>query len=342
MSKTPRAEISVNGQPVASAFNERLISVTIVDKEGVTSDTISCELNDGNPFARIPRKGDVITASLGYLETGVLPFGQFIADDPEVHCLPYKMAVNGKGTDMRKKPKQHGARHWDKKTVKEIVTDIASDLGYSAKVSGKVGTYKYEWFGQEDESGIHVIERLARKHGALFTVKNGNLIFADKGTGQSASGAALTAVVATKDNIVENTCRTTFQHRNSFAKVKAHAQDRKKAERIDVEAKSDPNGEAEHTLPEAYVDKDEAQKAADAKAKDLKAETIRTSVTLFGDPSIRAGSPFTYSGVRPELDGIQFIIETATHTLTKSGYTTQVEAKLGDSEDGSGASGDDA
>jgi hypothetical protein len=52
-------------------------------------------------------------------------------------------------------------------------------------------------------------------------------------------------------------------------------------------------------------------------------------VTLFGDPAIRAGAPFRYEGVRPELDGIEFIIETATHTLSKSGYTTQVEAKLG-------------
>jgi phage protein D len=335
--KTPVAEISVNGVPVASLFNERLISVTITDKEGVTSDTIACELNDGNPFAAIPRKGDIITARLGYRETGVLFFGAYTADDPQVHCLPYKLSVNGKGTDMRKTPKQHGARYWDKKTVKDIVTDIAKDHGWTAKVDGKVAGYKYEWFGQEDESGIHVIERLARRHGALFTVKNGMLIFAAKGSGKAASGAALTAVTATPDNIVEGTCQATFQHRNSFKKVKAHAQDRKTAARVDVEEDSDDDGEADYTLPEAYVDEDEAKKAAKAKAKDLKAETIRTSVTLFGDPSIRAGAPLVYAGVRPELDGIPFIIETATHTLNKSGYTTQVEAKLGDDGEGGGS-----
>lgn len=38
---TPRAEVKVNGKPVASIFNERLVSVTIIDKEGVTSDSIS-------------------------------------------------------------------------------------------------------------------------------------------------------------------------------------------------------------------------------------------------------------------------------------------------------------
>ena len=327
--KTPRAEISVNGRPVASIFNERLISVTIVDKEGVTSDTISCELNDGNPFAEIPRKGDIITAKLGYLESGVLDFGRYVADDPEVQCLPYKLSVNGKGANMREKLKQHVARHWDKKTVKDIVSDIAKDHGLTAKVDGKVGSYTYEWFGQEDESDIHVVERLARRHDALFSIKNGNLIFAAKGSGQSASGAALTPVLATPDNIVTETCKTTFAHRNSFAKVKAHAQDRKTAERVEVDEDSDDNGEADYTLPEPFVDKDEAKRAAGAKARDLKAETIRTSVTLFGDPSIRAGAPLIYAGVRPQLDGIEFIIETATHTLSKSSYTTQVEAKLG-------------
>ena len=63
-------------------------------------------------------------------------------------------------------------------------------------------------------------------------------------------------------------------------------------------------------------------------------------MTLFGDPSIRAGAPLIYVGVRPELDGISFIIETATHTLNKSGYTTQVEAKLGGDGEGDESSGD--
>lgn len=325
---TPRAEIYVNGRPVASIFNERLISVTITDKEGVTSDTISCELNDGNPFAVIPRKGDIITARLGYLETGVLDFGSFVADDPEVECLPYRLHVSGKGTDMRSTPKQHGARHWDNKTVKDIVSAIAKDHGLTPKIDASVAGYTYAWFGQEDESDIHVVERLARRHGALFAVKNGMLIFAAKGQGLSTSGAALTPVVAMRDNIVEGSCKTTFAHRNSFKRVKAHAQNRRTAERDEVEEASDDDGESDYTLPEAYADKDEARRAAKSKARGLKSETMRTSVTLFGDPSIRAGAPLIYSGVRPELDGLRFIVETATHTLSKSGYTTQIEAKL--------------
>lgn len=326
--KTPVAEISVNGKPAASIFNERLIGVTITDKEGVTSDTISCELNDGNPFAAIPRKGDTITASLGYLETGLAFFGSYTADDPEVRCLPYGMTVNGKGANVRDHAKQHRCRHWDKTTVKDIVAQIASENNLSPVVDDEVGSYEYEWFGQQDESDLHVVERLARRHGALFSIKDGKLVFAAKGSGKSASGKELTAVIASPANIVEGTCRTNFAHRNRFGKVKARHHDRYEAELIEVEAESDEQGAADYTLAEPFADEEEARKAAAATARDLKSETIRTSVTLFGDPSIRAGAPFRYSGVRPELDAIEFIIESATHVISKVGYTTQVEAKL--------------
>jgi len=326
--KTPLAEISVNGRPVASIFNERLISVTIVDKEGVTSDTISCELNDGNPFAMIPRKGDQISASLGYQETGLAFFGTYILDNPELRCLPYGMTINGKGANARDELKQHRLRHWDNRTVRDIVSEIASENGLTPVIDDEVSSHAYEWFGQQDESDLHVVERLARRHGALFSIKDRNLVFAGKGTGRSAKGSPLTEIVATPADIVAGTCRITFAHRNRFKKVKGRVQDRNRAKLIEIEVESDEEGTAEYTLPEPFADEAEARRAASAKGDALKSETIRTSVTLFGDPSIRAGAPFRYSGVRPGVDEISFIIETATHRLSKSGYLTEVEAKL--------------
>jgi phage protein D len=326
--KTPRAEIKVNGKPVASIFNERLVSVTIVDKEGVTSDTISCDLNDGNPFAEIPKKGDTIAASLGYLETGMAFFGTYTADDPEVRCLPYGLTVNGKGANMRDALKQRRARHWDGRTVRQIVAQIAAENGLQPAIDEEVSGYAYTWFGQQDESDLHVVERLARRHDALFSVKDGRLVFAKKGVGQSASGKELTPVTATPYNIVQGTCRVSFAHRNKFRKVKARIYDRDKAKQVEIEVDSDDEGTADYTIPEPFADEGEARNAAGAKARHLKSETIRTTVVVFGDPAIRAGAPFAYSGVRPGIDGVEFIIETATHRLSKDGYTTEIEAKL--------------
>ncbi|SBW14302.1 hypothetical protein BR10RB9215_C11128 [Brucella sp. 10RB9215] len=104
--KTPAFEIKVNGQAVASIVNERLISLTVTDKEGGGSDSIDVDLNDGNPFAAIPKKGDKIEVSLGYAETGILPFGSYTVDDPEIRCLPYGMSIRGRGASIRDKFKQ--------------------------------------------------------------------------------------------------------------------------------------------------------------------------------------------------------------------------------------------
>lgn len=336
--KTPRAELTVNGRAVASLFNERLVSVTIIDKEGVSSDSIRCELNDGNPFAAIPEKGDAITARLGFLETGLAEFGPYTIDDPEIQCLPYKMLISGRGTNIRDDAKQHRSRHWDRQSVGEIVSEIAADLGLQASIDSEIGAHVYEWFGQQDESDLHVLERLARRHDALFSIKGDRVVFARKGSGKAASGGALTAVVATPDNIVEGTCRVTYDNRKRYRKVRARVQDRNQAKLLELEVESDPDGTADYTMPEPFADEGEARRAAGAKAQGLKSETMRTRVTLNGDPTIRAGASFQYRSVRPGVDGILFIIESATHRLSKAGYVVEVDAKLRPSSDSGGNS----
>lgn len=326
--KTPAFEIKVNGKAVASLMNERLISLTITDKEGVGSDAIDVDLDDGNPFAEIPKKGDKVEASLGYAETGLLPFGTYTIDDPEVRCLPYGLSIRGRGANVRDQFKQSRSRHWDGKTVSEILQQIASENNLTPVIDDDVAQHKYEWFGQQDESDMHVAERLARVHGALFSVKDGKLIFVKRGSGKSATGKDLTPVVVGPFEIVVGTCRINFSHRKKVKKVKARTQNRNDAKTIEVEEDSDNDGTADYNLKENYTDEAEAKSAAKSKAENLKSETVKTSVTVFGDPTIRAGAPFSYKNVRPEIDGMEFIIETATHKLTKAGYVTDIQAKL--------------
>src|SRR5690606_24956089 len=99
----PIVELTVDGQPVAGAFYERLVSLTVTDKEGVSSDTFSAELNDGPPdFLRLPRTGAIVDIRLGYRETGVASVGTFTVDKVEAKCLPYSLSISGKAADLRK------------------------------------------------------------------------------------------------------------------------------------------------------------------------------------------------------------------------------------------------
>lgn len=331
----PRIEVTIDGNPVAGAFYERLVSITVVDKEEAGADTVDIELNDEpGSFLAIPRKGAIIDVRLGY---GALrSLGQFTVDKVSVKCLPYSMQISGKSADLRKgKLKERQERSWDKKKVKDIVGEIAGESGLTPAVDAEIGDHEYEWFAQQDESNIHFLRRLAERHNALFNIKNGRLIFAKRGSGNSAAGTFVGSVVVSPPVIVEGSCSFEANDRTKYSKVVAYYQDSDTAKRVEIEADGDEDGDSVFRIPEPFSSVDEADKAAQARAKDLKSGEGAASVTVIGDTAITAGAPLLFSGVRPGLDGAPYIIDTATHTFSKSeGYRTQISAKLYDGKSG--------
>ncbi len=136
--------------------------------------------------------------------------------------------------------------------------------------------------------------------------------------------------------------------RTKYSKVVAYYQDSDKAQRVEIEADADADGDSVYRIPEPFSSPDEADKAAQAKAKNLKRGEGSTSVTVIGDTSICAGAPLLYAGIRPGLDGVPYIIDTATHKYVAKGtFTTGISGKLydgkssteGSEDEGDGSSG---
>lgn len=332
----PRIEITIDGNPVAGTFYERLVSVTVTDKEGISSDTIDIELNDGPPqFLAIPRKGAIIDVKLGYGSLRTL--GQYTVDKVTPKCLPYSMSISGKAADLRSgKLKERQERHWDDKTLKDIVDEIASESGLSAAVDDEIGAVKYDWLGQQDETNIHFLRRLERRHNALFSIKNGKLIFARRGSAQSSTGSFVGSVVVTPDIVVLGSCSFEANDRTKYKKVVAYYQDKDKAKRVEIEADGDEEGDSVFRIPEPFASPDEADKAAQSKAADLKRGEGAASVTIVGDTGVSAGAALLFQNIRPGLDGVPYVIDTATHTYSKTaGYQTAISAKLYDGKSGS-------
>lgn len=331
----PQVQITVDGNPVAGGFYERLVSISVTDKEGLASDTFQMELNDGPPqFLALPRKGAIVDIRIGYGAARSL--GTYVVDKVSCKFLPYSLSISGKAVDfLNSKLKERKERHWDKAKVKDIVSDIASDVGLAAYVDDEVGSHTYEWFGQQDEPPIQVLQRLAARHNALFSVKNGKLIFSKRGSGNAASGSFMGSVVVTPPRVIQGTGSFEANDKTKYQKVVAYYEDKDKAKRVEVEADSDADGDSVYRIAEPYADAAEADKAAQSKAKDLKRGEGAASVTVIGDTAIVAGAPLLFEGVRPGLDGVPYIIDTATHSYSKQeGYRTAISAKLYDGKSG--------
>lgn len=328
----PRIEITIDGNPVAGGFYERLESITVTDKEGLKSDTVDITLNDGPPnFLAIPRKGAIIAVRMGYGQSlGLL--GTFTADKVNLDCLPYKMSISGKAADLRSgKLKERQERSWDNATLGDIISQIASESGLSPSVDEDLAKYKYDWLGQQDESNLHFLRRLSDRHNGLYTIKQGRLVFSRRGSGQSSTGSNIGSVILDPSRIRVGSLKVEISDRTKYSKVVAYYQDADKAERVEIEADGDADGDSVYRIPEAFSSPDEADKAAQSKAKDLKRGEGSVSVGTIGDETICAGAPLLFANVRPGLDGVPYVIDTATHRYSKSaGYTTDISGKLYD------------
>lgn len=326
--KHPKVLVDIDGVPVSGLFFERLVSLNITDREGIRSDTLELVFGDGAPHFSSPRRGAVASVTIEAGDGGGF-VGSYIIDRVDYSCLPYTITVGGHSADLRSEMKTNKSRHWDGKSVKDIVAGIAGEYGLEAKISDAVSGHVYPWIGQQDESDLNFLERLSRRHGALFTIKNGALLWLERGAGKTADGTSVPAVVVVPTSIVVGSCRVSESDVDRFGKVKAVYRDRSDAKRKEVVVDGDPEADGEHVIRDPFSSEEEARAAAEAFAREMLRGLVKTSCAIVGRPALMAGQPVKYLGVRPEVDDREFITEMVKHSFSKSGgLRTSFEGKL--------------
>ena len=313
----PIVHVTVDGTPVSGAFFDNLVSLTITDREGVRSDTLQLVFNDAPPHFQSPRRGASVDVVLQY--AGERFAGSYIIDRVDYACLPYTITVKGHSADLRAGMKTNKTKHWNNASVKDIVAEKAAEHGLDPKISEAVSGHLYDWFGQQDETDLHFLERLARLHGALFAVKNGALLWLERGMGKTADGTSIPALRVLRPSVVKGSLMVSETDVDRYAKVKCYWQDRKGAQRQEVVVDADPEASGEHVLRDPCSSKEEATAAAKAAAREMTRGLIETSCSIEGRPGLIAGQPVAYAGVRPVVDDREFILEMVQHTFTKSG-----------------------
>lgn len=336
---------------LSPAANDRLLSVTCTDCEGNQADTCDIRLDDRDGLLEIPEKGRLITIRMGYRETGLVLMGKYTVD--EVHCegWPRSMSIKGKAADMREGMKQPRNEGHEKKSLDDIVKKIAGRHGLEPFVSESLKDFKYSYMAQTEESDMGFLTRLARRHDAVFSPKNGKMMFVKRGEGKSATGLDISTVILRgpgwagiplfsiiPGNVLDYQAGS--HDRSKHGDTKSTYHDRKSGKRKTVKGKSTDG--VSYMTRHPHCTKEEAEQEAKSKGTELERGLGSLSLTCIGDPGLAADLIATVVGVRFFVDG-QWRIKTATHTLDSSGYKTKLSCeKPNAKKEGGGAGGDAA
>jgi phage protein D len=216
-------------------------------------------------------------------------------------------------------------RAWEGQTIGIIVREIASANGLTAKVPGALSIVSVPRFDQTNESDISALTRLAKQHDAVATVKGGFLIFARRGSGETVSGLAMTAVTLRPEDVTD--WRVSLSDSERYDSVEARYYDRDAAEESWVRAGSG-EGESVYRLRKTYVDQSSAQAAADAKLAALSRGSALLSLSLPGRTVFAAETPIILEAFGAGVDG-RWITTSVEHRLSREGYQVTIDAEQG-------------
>lgn len=88
-----------------------------------------------------------------------------------------------------------------------MVKKIAGKVGLSAVLAVETGSDHGGWIAQQNEAPLEFLERTARRHNALFSIKNGELIFVRKGELASSQWRDYGQRVLTQSRLTQGSCR---------------------------------------------------------------------------------------------------------------------------------------
>ena len=325
MSKRAVFMVTVAGTNITTTLMPVLISLTVSDKVGTHSDTTSLEVDDMEGRIVLPQIGAPVVVALGWEGEGVRVV--FTGTVDEVRSSGSRgsgrtLSITAKGMDTTGKPKEGQQRHFDEKTVKDILSEAGKSAGVTAvEIDPSLASITRTYFEMRDESFIHMGERLAREIGGNFRIQGATAIMSKRG------GSYTAAVVAAWGRNLHGWDISPALGRAQYAKLRARWYDPAKAKWQETEQATSLAVDARHDHRYAKPDQDEAaQQTASDKATSER-DAGEGSVTIEGNTSAIPDGLCVVMGARPGIDG-PYRIESVTHSYSRGGgFVTQLSLK---------------
>lgn len=347
---SPAYSVSVGNVNITNLVNRRLISLTLTDNRGFEADTLELALNDSDGLLELPRKGAQVRVAIGWTDTGMVDKGAYVVDELEHAGAPDQLIIRARSADLREGLTTKRDQSWHETTVGDVVQTIAARNDLQPTISAALDSVPVEHLDQTNESDVNLLSRLAEWHGAVATVKDGRLLFISSGVGKTASGKPLPAV--TIDRKEGDRHRFAVADREAYTAVRAFYFDVRQALRGEVlvnEQKAQTIREQStatrattdapdpsvsdtgniKTLRHTYATRTNALRAVHAEMARLQRGLATFSLTLAeGRPELMPEMPANVKGFKGQIDAIEWTLTKVMHSITDSGYTTQVELEV--------------
>lgn len=339
-------KIIVAGQDVTSRFDPLLLSVSVTDNIGATSDTCEIELADPGGMVKFPGKGDPILVFMGVDDAGAGEVFRGTVD--EVRSRGSKtngriMRISGKGIDTTKKVKEPQQKNKDDASFGDVAKEWGQAAGVQVTVHQSLASIHRSYWDMRGESFIHWGKRIADEIGASFKVSGDRAVFVPANDGVTASGQGAPSLSATfGDNLLEwDIAPIVGRPAYRTSEVRWYDREAGQWKSETVETKND-GVDAGSRFKFSDPNQGQAKKMAESEGKKSERKGAEGTLEIVGDPTAKAGGKCIVAGVRPGIDG-EYRIKTATHRLQKSsGYTTSLslDQAQGDAgKDGRSANG---
>lgn len=318
---SPAYALTVDGRDITANVRARLMSLTLTESRGDEADQLDIELDDTDGQMNLPPKGAEIALQLGWRDIRLVDKGLFEVDEIEHSGAPDRISIRARSAEMRRQLRTRNERSWHDTTLGAIVGDIARRNNLTARVDAALADAKVAHIDQTNESDLHFLTRLAKKHDAVATVKKGRLVFLPINGTRSSSGEELEAITLTRAAGDSHRYHTADRH--SYSGVRAYWHDKDRAEKRSVLVGTEDN---EKRLKDTYGSEADALAAARAEQGRVERGKATMELTLaMGQPGLMPQTPVTLSGFKPQIDATQWLVVKLTHSLSDGGMTTRIE-----------------
>jgi phage protein D len=320
--RTPMWRLVYQGTDITGDIAPEVVSVTYTDHEHGKSDEIEVTIEDRTGKWKdtwYPTKGDTIDLWVGYRLGPVMPCGTFRLDEPEFSGPPDQVSLRGLAASITDDLRTKKSRAYEAQTLGGIAGTIAGEHGLS--VVGDIVDVTFQRVTQDNETDLAFLKRLAEDYGHSFTVRGGQLIFAQTDALRSAGPV----IALGRGDLMSYSLRD--KTRETYKACEVSYQDPVTKELIThtVHAEGVESGD---TLKRQIRVENAAHAATRARAMldEQNRSELAGSLKVSGEPLLVAGVNVALTGLG-RLSGTYHVVR-STHTVARSGgYTTAVEVE---------------